>query len=378
MNQRASDPSAAQAQETDADEREFEAFAEGQDPLDIEAATWALRRRNGLDAAGAAELADWLAADPRHAEALEDMEDSFGELQQLPPAEIAALKAGLAGPQHQRLPAAPGRPAAQPASRARDWFWQGWLPQAALATSLFLLCGAAWLGWQHWLRQPLFEQAYVTARGQGLDVVLPDAPQQGSRLQLDTGTRAAVSLYRDRREVHLEDGQAMFQVHADPQRPFHVLAGSLRITVVGTRFSLRHTPSGRNAGQTVVEVEEGRVKVEPAGPHARDAEVLLHAGQRVQADARGRLGTVGTIAPAAVAAWRSGRLSFDNTPLAQAIAEFERYGHTGLIVRDPAVGALEVGGSYGMDQARLFASVLPQILPVRLVQRGALTEVVAR
>lgn len=372
MNPRAPTPPPAAAH--DAEAREFEDFARGQDPLDVAAATWALRRRNGLDAAGEAELADWLQADPRHAEALDDMARGLDDLQHLPDDEIASLKAALTdAPLPETL-----CPARAPASPMR--WWQGlqlnWLPQAALAATVCVLCGSVWLGWQHWQEQPVFAQAYATARGQQLNVALPDAPLQGSSLQLDTASRAEVSLYRDRREVRLSEGQAMFVVHPDASRPFHVWAGGLQITVVGTRFSVRHSAQGQDAGQTVVEVEEGRVRVAPALPG--QAAVELVAGQRVAADGHGGLGAVASKSPGAVAPWRSGRVSFDQTPLAQAIAEFERYGSTGLVVRDPAVAVLPVGGSYSLKQHRQFAEALPHLLPVRLVRRGELTEVVAR
>lgn len=263
------------------------------------------------------------------------------------------------------------------------------LPQTAAAAIALILAGSGWMGWDHWRRQPVFEQTYATARGQQLTAKLPDADEpsgsNGSTLQLDTATHAQIRLYRDRREVRLQEGQAMFTVRSDAQRPFYVYAGSLRITVTGTRFSVRHSGTGLDAGRTVVSVEEGRVRVAAAdhgateaGMPAADVTVELSAGQTATADAQGRLGPVASLPPGDIAPWRDGRLNFDQTPLAQAIAEFERYGHTGLVVRDPAVATLPVGGSYSPRQHQQFARALPQLLPVRLVRRGSLTEVVAQ
>lgn len=209
-------------------------------------------------------------------------------------------------------------------------------------------------------------------------VNLPDAKDAGSRLQLDTATRLEARLYRDRREVRLHDGQAMFTVQPDSDRPFHVWAGALRITVVGTRFSVRQTASGLDAGQTVISVEEGRVRLARAGADAALSTVELTAGQMVVADEAGRISPVTRVRAAVIAPWRDGRLSFDQTPLGQAIAEFERYGPTGLVVRDPAVAAWPVGGSYSVHQWQRFAATLPHVLPVRLEQRGDHTEIVAR
>lgn len=396
-----------------ADEREYEAFAQAQDPLDIEAATWVTRRRSGLNAEGEADLQAWLDADPRHAEALADMDATFGDVKQLPDDDVAAFKTGLprvrlAEAGHSGEASAPAEPLTTPtqtpcpaAAGTRQWGGLlGWLsagwgqlaPQAAAAAFAVALVVGGWVGWAHWRQLPTFEQVFATARGQQLTASLPDAEAgalpEGSSLQLDTATRMEARVYRDRREVRLTGGQAMFTVRSDTKRPFHVWAGALRITVVGTRFSVRHTPSGQEAGQTVVSVEEGQVRVARAnrdgievlgtsGPNGMTA-VELSAGQMVAADDTGRLGAVATVPTSGIAPWRDGRLSFDRTPLVQAIAEFERYGRTGLVVRDPAVAALHVGGSYSLKQWQRFAETLPQVLPVRLVRRGDVTEVVAQ
>lgn len=358
---------------------EFEAFALTQNPLDMEAATWAVRRRNGLDANGAAELRAWLDMDPQHAAALDDMDAMLGEVQQLPDDAVDTLKAGLAQPAGAQGRQAPV--AARPASPGRRQWLLGWgaiVPQAAAAATAFSVVGGGWMGWDYWQQQPTFEQAFSTERGQRRMVNLPDAKDAGSRLQLDTATRLEARLYRDRREVRLHDGQAMFTVQPDSDRPFHVWAGALRITVVGTRFSVRQTASGLDAGQTVISVEEGRVRLARAGADAALGPVELTAGQMVVADEAGRISPVTRVRAAVIAPWRDGRLNFDQTPLDQAIAEFERYGPTGLVVRDPAVAAWPVGGSYSVHQWQRFAATLPHVLPVRLEQRGDHTEIVAR
>ncbi len=390
----------------EADAREFETFAQGQDPLDIAAATWVARRRNGLDARGEADLQAWLDADPRHAAAFEDMADLFEHVRQLPDDEVASLKANLPerapgravplgqaarSPDWQRpIPTRPPVRPANPGQRQRFFGLSRLFPRAAVAAVAFAVMGGGWVGWDHWRQLPAFDRAYATQRGQQLVVSLPDGPTQGSTLHLDTATSLVVRLYRDRREVHLKDGQTLFSVRADADRPFHVQTGGLRITVVGTRFSVRHTHTGLEVDRTVVSVEEGRVRVARVDrPNPRrgwlatdaginDPSVELAAGQRVVADQAGHIGPVASVPTSAIASWRDGRLSFDQTPLAQAIAEFERYGRTGLVVRDPAVAALPVGGSYSLRNFQRFADALPQVLSVRLVRRGDVTEVVAR
>lgn len=373
------DPSAAAV---DADARAEAHVAQDQDAIDLEAATWAVRRRDGLRSEDRAELQAWLDQDPRHAAALGAMAATVARLRQLPRDDVAAIKRGLQAATPPRSTgvadeahSTPGRPRWRVRLDA--------LVAPAVAAAVVGLVGAGWLGWDSWRRLPTFEQAFTTERGQQFVATLPDDPAHGSTVQLDTATRLDARLFRDRREVRLQDGQALFSIHADKDRPFHVWAGQLHITVVGTRFSVRHTRAGLDAGQTVVSVEEGHVRVAPARPGGEAGvssgpPIELAAGQMVTSDDTGAIGPVTRVAPGAVAPWRNGRLSFDNTPLSQALAEFERYRSTGLVIRDPAVGRLPVGGSYRIQQFGSFVDALPQMLQVRLVPQGELTEIVAR
>ena len=374
------DPSAPAA---DADAHAFERFARGQDALDVDAATWAVRQRNGLSTEDRAELQAWLEADPRHAAALEDMAATVGHVRQLPADDVAALRRGIQAQTLASGAAVSKAPRRQP-ERPRWRIHLGPLiAPAAAAVLVVALVGAGWTGWESWRSLPTFEQAFATERGQQIVATLPDDPARGSTVQLDTATRLDARLFRDRREVRLQDGQALFSVHADKDRPFHVWAGQLHITVVGTRFSVRHTTSGLDAGRTVVSVEEGHVRVvrtgrDPADEASNDSPVDLVAGQTVTGDDTGGIGPVTRVSPAAVAPWRAGRISFDHTPLEQALAEFERYRSTGLVIRDPAVARLPVGGSYRVQQFGNFVDALPLMLPVRLVPQGEVTEIVLR
>ena len=365
------------------------------DALDLEAATWAVRQRNGLDADGEAALQAWLAADLRHAAAFEDMVTTVAQVRQLSGDDVAALRRGLSQAPRARGATA-WNAAPQPRLERRGWRLRlgPLLAPAAVAVMAVAVAGGGWMGWARWQKLPTFEQAFVTERGQQIVVTLPDDPTRGSTLQLDTATRLEAQLFQDRREIRLQDGQALFSVHPDTERPFHVWAGQLHIVVVGTRFSVRHTASGLDAGRTVVAVQEGHVRVSRAAPGGdprpedarsdvasvatNSAPVELVAGEMLVGDDAGRLGPVTRVAPAAIASWRAGRISFDHTPLAQALAEFERYRSTGLVIRDPAVASLPVGGSYSLQQFGSFAESLPMVLPVRLVPQGEVSEIVLR
>ncbi len=384
---------------TAAEARELADYLAGQDPLDAEAAVWAARRQDGLSAEEEAELQAWLAGDPARGARLDQLTGVLGQLDQLPPDDVAALKATLpkaqerGGLAHSARPVAAdssARPPSHPPqdSGRRQWMvgWSRWLPQAAMAGVAAMAVGGSWMGWNHWQQQPTFSQSFATPRGQQLTATLPE----GSSLRLDTDTRLDVAVYRDRRVVLLPRGQALFDVQHDPDRPFHVVAGATRITVLGTRFSVRHTRSGLEADGVSVVVEEGRVRVARIAPEstaidpgaslppAETEGVELIAGQSVTADVHGHLAPVTQHSDAAALAWRDGRIVLNDTPLRDAVAEFERYTDTKLVIREPRVASLRLNGSFDVRQLNAFKRALPQALPVHLRSReDGLTEVLA-
>ena len=393
--------------------------------LDDVALDWFMRRGRPGTPADDAAFAAWLSQDPAHRAAYDRCQQDWNTLDALPAAGIAQLRADLdrdlrveqqsarmagsaagssSGSSSSRAPlGASHRPSPRPSPHPNTGGWRAWLIQGAFAFVLVLACGGGYLAWDHWQRQPVFTQQFASARGQQLDITLPD----GSRLRLDTATRAEVTLYRTRREVRLPEGQAVFQVQKDAARPFDVLPGPLKVTVIGTRFSVRHTPGMLDDGGVRVAVEEGRVRVAraSAGTHAGrhagtdtgsasadaptngadasgaawSADVIeLGAGQQVASDAYGRLGSIAQVAAAGIAPWREGRISFQDTPLSAAIAEFERYGPTGLVIADPEVGALRLTGTFDPMRTANFKLALPRVLPVQLRAQGDTVEIVRR
>lgn len=354
-------------------------FLGQQDPVDVAAADWHTRAEQGLSAQEQNALAQWLAADPAHAAAWRGLDQDLAALRALPAERVARMRAGAtaAAAPAGAAPAAAATAAAAPAAAAprakgraaRPWpAWRLALPRPRLlAASCAALLALAVLGggWHQW-QQPTFTGQYAAERAQRKTITLPD----GTLLALDADTQARVTLYRDRREVRLVEGQILFAVAADSSKPFHVLAGPARVSVVGTRFSVRYRSEGMDAGLVKIAVEKGHVRVSglPVGasePAATPVDLLAGQGLSVAAD--GALGAVAAVAPSGIALWRKGLVRFENTPLADALRELERYGPTRLVIRNPAVAALPIGGSYPVDHPAEFARMVTQILPVKLV-----------
>lgn len=360
---------------------------EPQDALRQLALAWFVRRQDaGWNGEKEHEFQAWLTADPCHPETYAQCDVHWQRFDGMPDDLLQQMRhrlerdkrlfAGLAPSQATAMPdtlaeVAVPSPPASPVSRRR------FLQPVLAATAVVSLASIGFVTWQDLQAQAEWVQAFSTQRGQQKEISLPD----GSRLRLGTATRVEVSYYRQRREVRLIDGEAVFDVQPDAERRFHVLAGPLRVTVVGTRFSVRHTPALPSNNGVRVAVEHGRVRVAQA--MASDAHggqdgpaVFLDAGQQLASDAGGVLSPVEATPTEGIAAWRNHRVSFLDTPLDQALAELDRYGPTGLVVRQPEVAALRLTGTFDPGDPAALRRALPRVLPVRLRQQGEQAELV--
>ena len=180
------------------------------DALHAEAAQWQARRQDGLTAAEEAQFQAWLALGAGRQAAYARFDKVWNGLGELPTQAVARLTASLPPASTRQAPAAREH-------KPRGWL-SGWAGVARpMATTALVICvaGGGWLGWNHWQAQPVYAETFATARGQQLNVELPD----GSMLGLDTATRAQVTLYRDRREVRLPEGLSLIHI-SEPTRPY--------------------------------------------------------------------------------------------------------------------------------------------------------------
>ncbi len=188
---------------------------------------------------------------------------------------------------------------------------------------------------------------YHTGVGEQQVVTLED----GSRLRLDTDSRVKVRFNSTRRDIQLLRGQAFFDVARDASRPFVVKASGTQVRALGTRFDVRLT------GEAVkVTLVEGSVEV--TQPETTKA-WRLAPGQSLDTDqtsARPRQVDV-----AAATSWTSGRLIFSETPLAQAVAEVNRYSRNKVVVASPRLQTVSVNGVFEVGDTEAFVSAVSDL-----------------
>jgi transmembrane sensor len=206
--------------------------------------------------------------------------------------------------------------------------------------------------------------SYQTAIG-GIEAV---PMHDGSRVTLNTDSGIRVEVNKTERRIELEKGEAFFEVAKDPSRPFVVHAGRERIVAVGTKFSVRR--DGDNARVRVI-VTEGRVRVEHADSHQRYPTALVSAGEVALVGEAGVLIEDRSLRNAEDhLSWRWGFLTFHERPLADAVAEFNRYNTRKIVIADPTLAAIRIGGSFRSTNAEAFVRLLADAFPIR-VDEGA-------
>lgn len=189
---------------------------------------------------------------------------------------------------------------------------------------------------------------YATKLGERRAVTLAD----GSRVSLDTQSRIVVRYSPGQRLVMLAGGQALFEVVHRPDRPFLVEAGETRIRDLGTRFDVR-----REDGHALVTVVEGSVTVDVGKSHPA---LTLVAGQQILS---GRTANAPyPVDPLKATSWTSGRLIFEETPLAVATSEMNRYGEHRVILSADKVAAIKVSGAFNSADTAAFVTAVTRLL----------------
>ena len=169
--------------------------------------------------------------------------------------------------------------------------------------------------------------------------------EDGSRLHLNVDSRVRVRFSKGERRVTLTRGEAFFDVAHDAGRPFLVEADGTRVRAVGTKFDVR------DHGDFVqVTLLEGRVRVQPA--HRPDAWTLAPNQGLVVPD-RGQARQAAVDA-AQTTSWTTGRLNFRETPLAEAVAEVDRYGKEKVVVEGEDLRRRLVSGYFDVGDTPSF------------------------
>ena len=314
------------------------------DPAE-QAALWDARLRSpSCTAEQRAAFAGWLEADPANKAAYTRFE-----------ARLAAL--GEASDTDLRL---------QKYRREAQRFVRRRRARRALAAGIALAVLGVGLGGYVLLRSGIGDDVEVAASQFAPPALLETGPGErrvatlsdGTKVTLDTRTRLRVAFTSTERRVQLLSGQVLFDVAHDAQHPFSVSAGSRRFTAVGTAFEVRLDPA-----QVKITMVAGKVAVErvdaAVGPQRR----YIVAGDQLTA-AGGAPDRVERVDVERATSWSEGRIVFSDAPLAEVVAEINRYSARPVSIGDPALAEMRVGGMFKTDDPDGFVTALTNFLPI--------------
>ena len=177
---------------------------------------------------------------------------------------------------------------------------------------------------------------FATAKGEHRTVTLAD----GSQLMLNTDTQVSVRIGKSgARAVTLDHGELALQVVHNPQRPFTLDTGDVRITDLGTEFAVLN-----QSGQVRVAVRSGSLSVKPSHGDA----VTLLAGDTIVHGADDTATPVVQGDTQTAFAWQSGHAIYRDQPLSMVVKDLNRYFAKPIIV-DDEVGKLRLTAILNMD-----------------------------
>lgn len=271
---------------------------------------WLLRLRDApQDESLKAQFHCWLALDPKHRQMFERIERLMGDASQL-----LASDPGFVGRAAQSK---------SPASRGT----------LMAAMSVFVITTGGFFIADGPIR---LRADAISGTGEQQSITLQD----GSTLQLNASSAVAFEFGTQERRIVLLKGEAYVEVARDTQRPFVVEADGGTTTALGTAFNVNLTQEGTSV--TVVEhsviVDGGRGNVP----------VRIGEQQQVSYDAEGRVGPIETVDPETAAAWREGRLVFNDRTIGSVIEELGRYVPGSIVISQDNIRQRRVSGSFNL------------------------------
>lgn len=177
--------------------------------------------------------------------------------------------------------------------------------------------------------------------------------KDGSRVHLNVGSQVKVAFTPNERRLFLSRGEAFFDVAHDTQRPFIVQADGAGVRAVGTKFDVRREP-----GQLQVTLVEGVVRVQRNSSAdtwtlTPNQQLILSGDKAVKRASTDALRTT---------SWTTGRLIFNKTPLAAAVAEVNRYSDRKIELDGPDVGDRLLDGAFNIGDTDAFVKGVSMVL----------------
>jgi transmembrane sensor len=311
------------------------------------ASEWFVLMREPAVSAGEREqFVAWLLASPQHVGAYIDIARLWGDASQVDPLLDVSIDPQIPS----NISQFPGnRTAADAPPPAR-----GFSRPLQMAAGL-LITGAICLGL--WLKLTA-GVTYSDGIAEQRSITLED----GSLVRLDSSSKLIVRFSKRERTLELAEGQALFQVTHDAERPFIVTSGGVSVRAVGTEFNVNGLSE-----RTVVTVVAGKVRLSGSAS-LRDASVST--GQQASIDRRGQVEMQANADVAASTGWLQHRLIYQGSRLGDVVEEFNRYNRIPIVLTDPKLTDMRINAVFHTTDSASLLQFLGGLEGVRVQRLG--------
>lgn len=203
-----------------------------------------------------------------------------------------------------------------------------------------------------WSTLPVWLSDYTTATGEQKSVTLAD----GSIVFMNTHSAFSVNLSERRRSLTLTQGEALFEVAHDTERPFEVTVDGWVVQAIGTTFNI-----DRHADNMTVTVVEGAVRL------FHDSQAWdIPAGYRITYDGRHIVKEPEPVDVLKITGWRTGEFSFTDMPLSMIVEELNRYRPGRIMIATAPLRDLRLSGSVSLNNPDHSLKMLQKVFQFRV------------
>lgn len=203
------------------------------------------------------------------------------------------------------------------------------------------------------ISEEIYDTYQTTSSGQQ-SIKLED----GSILRLNSESQVRILFSDSERVVELSNGEALFDVAYDPDRPFRVLSSGKAIQAVGTKFTVK-----TEGGNINVVVIEGKVIVGNIesillyNSEANDLFEVVSAGREAYFPISG-LVNISDADVVTEIAWQARYMTFDNEPLSMIAAQFNRNNALEIVIDHSDLMQTRMSGIFDVHDPESFIAFL--------------------
>jgi transmembrane sensor len=223
---------------------------------------------------------------------------------------------------------------------------------------------------------------FITVLGEQRSVTLSD----GSIVYLNTLTNIDIDYNPHFRNIHLYQGEAIFKVAHNPEKPFRVWVGGVMFQALGTEFNVRNnrgkieltvitgevalTNQANNNENLVIEQDTLRLAESSALDLNMTKTLIVSIGQEASVQPNGVITTGINADLDNKTSWKQRKLIFKNDSLKDVIYEFNRYNLLQISIESEVLSRLPISGMFESNDPNSLLEFLKSSGKAKIQKQG--------